>query len=439
MTVPRLKSLLPRSLYGRAALILIVPIVTIQLVVSIAFIQRHFEAVTRQLTAGVVLELLVVLGAADAMPGDPVAGAARVAAPLGLRVAPGEGARPGFRRDAWDLSGRIVIEEIGAGVPGVEGIDLSAHRGEVRILIDRYGDMLLVSADRRRVSASNPHQLLVWMIFFGVLMTFIAFLFLRNQLRPIKRLARVADSFGKGRSDPYRPSGALEVRAAGTAFLDMRSRIERQIEQRTLLLSGVSHDLRTPLTRLKLGLAMIEDRAEAAALEGDVAEMERMLDGFLAFARSDATETPAPADPVALVRRVVEDARRTGQDVVLLPPGEGAETPVPIRADAVARAVGNLVGNAARHAGRAEVSVIAGERSLRIVVEDDGPGIPKERREEAMRPFTRLDAARDPNRGGGVGLGLAIAADVARSHGGALRLGESGRLGGLRAELALAR
>ncbi|MDO9524052.1 MAG: ATP-binding protein, partial [Gemmobacter sp.] len=235
---------------------------------------------------------------------------------------------------------------------------------------------------------------------------------------------------------PYRPRGALEVRAAGAAFLDMRTRIERQIEQRTLMLSGVSHDLRTPLTRMKLELAMLDDSPEVRELCRDVSEMERMLDGFLAFARGDATEAAAETDLRALVEGLVARAARTGQRVVMVP---GLPAAGPLRADAVGRAVENLIGNAGRYATRAEVSVIADDRYLRVVVEDDGPGIAKDRREEALRPFTRLDGARDPNRGGGVGLGLAIAADVARSHGGSLRLGESSRLGGLRAELVLAR
>jgi two-component system osmolarity sensor histidine kinase EnvZ len=294
-----------------------------------------------------------------------------------------------------------------------------------------------IGFDRSRVSASNPHQLLVLMVFTGLLMTLIAFLFLRNQLRPIRRLARAAEAFGKGRVVAYKPSGATEVRSAGNAFLDMRARIERQIEQRTLLLSGVSHDLRTPLTRLKLGLAML-DEEDAAPMMRDVDDMQRLLDGFLAFVRGDATEEVAEkCDPLPFVRSVVEDARRTGQ-AVTLHAVEGAGV-VLMRQGAVRRALENLIGNATRYGTRAEVSLAILERAVRITVEDDGPGIPRDRREEAMRPFTRLDDARNQNRGTGTGLGLAIAADIARSHGGTLRLGDSARLGGLKAELVLAR
>jgi len=266
-------------------------------------------------------------------------------------------------------------------------------------------------------------------------MTVIAYIFLRNQLRPITKLAKAAEDFGKGRPVSYRPRGALEVRAAGRAFLDMRARIDRQIEQRTLMLSGVSHDLRTPLTRLRLGLSLLPEDAEVAALQKDVAEMERMVDEFLSFVRGDAMEGSSPTDVVALIEGVLA---RSGAGVHLAGVSGGAE-PVQMRPQAVARAVENLVSNARRFADRVEVRLDYQDRSLRIIVEDNGPGIPEAQREEALRPFTRLDVSRDPNRGGGVGLGLSIASDIALSHGGALRLSKSERLGGLRADLVLAR
>ena len=274
------------------------------------------------------------------------------------------------------------------------------------------------------------------MIFFGVLMTVISYFYLRNQLRPITRLAQAAEAFGRGRNLPYRPAGAVEVRAAGGAFLDMRARIERQIEQRTLMLSGVSHDLRTPLTRLRLGLAML-DEEEAEPMLRDVEDMQRLLDGFLAFARGVHEGEAEPVDPIALVRQIVEDAQRNQFDVTLSEvSGEGE---INLRGGSIRRAVENLISNAVRYGSRAEVSVVLTEKSLRIRVEDDGPGIPAESREEAIKPFTRLEPARNQNRGTGVGLGLSIVLDVARAHGGTLRLGQSDRLGGLQADIVIAR
>jgi Signal transduction histidine kinase len=210
------------------------------------------------------------------------------------------------------------------------------------------------------------------------------------------------------------------------------------MEQRTLMLSGVSHDLRTPLTRMRLSLSMLEDE-EAAALLQDVEDMQRMLDEFLNFAKGAAEGEPERVDPHALMAEVVEDARRAGRDVTLLPPeGEGTGT-VKLRRIAIRRAVDNLVSNAVRYGARAEVSVMLSDKTLRIRVEDDGPGIPEAQRVEAVKPFSRLDPARNQDKGSGVGLGLAIATDIARAHGGVLRLGESTRLGGLRADIVIAR
>lgn len=429
----RIRSFLPNSLYGRAALILVVPIVTIQLLVSVVFIQRHFEGVTEQMTSGIVLELRLVQAAAA--QGLPAAAAA--ALPLGLRVRPAAATAETNSRDWWDFSGRVVQRVLRAGLEGVRDVDLQSVHRVVLVTMDTADAPITVEIDRRRVSASNPHQLLVLMVFASLLLTLIAYVFLRNQLRPIKRLAEAAEAFGKGRVVPYRPRGAAEVRAAGAAFLQMRARIERQIEQRTLMLSGVSHDLRTPLTRMRLELAMLDPSPEVAALQDDLGAMERMLNAFLAFARGDATESPQSVDPVALVSEVAARARRAGLRVAVMP-GPPAP-PVSLRLDSVTRGVENLVNNAGRYADTCEIALAWDDETLTISVEDDGPGIPPDRRDEAMRPFTRLDSARDPNRGGGVGLGLAIAAEVASAHGGTLRLGSSARLGGLRADLILAR
>jgi len=438
----RIKNYMPRSLFGRAALILIVPVISIQLVVSVVFIQRHFDGVTRQLSRGVMLETRALLATVEgaASLGQAQAHVATLAGDLSLAVTLPAEARPTARGDLlsfWDLSGRSVGAVLHEGLATLDLVDLASSTRSVDLwLSTRHGPML-VKVSRSRVTPSNPHQLLVITAVASLLMTAVAFVFLRNQLSPITRLASAAVAFGRGEIAPYKPRGAIEVRAAGNAFLDMRSRIERQTQQRTLMLSGVSHDLRGPLTRLKLGLSLLPDGEDTTALQRDVQVMERLVDEFLAFARGDAMEEPMDSDPAALVAEVLERAHRMGQNVTLGPCSGSGQ--VRLRPQAILRALENLVGNSVRYGRRAEVSFALTEKSLRFSVQDDGPGIPQEKREEALLPFARLDAARDPNNGGGVGLGLSIAADIARSHGGVLRLGESETLGGLRADLVLAR
>ena len=434
-----LQRLLTRSLYGRAALILIVPVVAIQLVVSTAFIQRHYEGVTRQMTQGVAIDLGFLLAEIEASPSIEAAaatvpGLAR-ALEITLTLPAGPDAPVADQIALLDLSGRVIVDTLHAQVPGLVAADVTDEDRIVNLRFDSRHGPVQAELSRRRMSATNPHQLLVLMIFTSVLMTVISYMFLRNQLRPITKLAQAAEDFGKGRTVPYRPRGAQEVRAAGRAFLDMRARIDRQIEQRTLMLSGVSHDLRTPLTRLRLGLSLMPEDAEVEALKTDVIQMERMVDEFLAFVRGDAMEGSVLTDAVALVGGVVA---RAGAGV-RLPEVLGKAEPVQMRPQAIERAVQNLVSNAQRYGTVVEVRLEYLDRSLRISVEDNGPGIPEDQRDEALRPFTRLDRSRDPNRGGGVGLGLSIASDIALSHGGTLRLSRSDRLGGLRADLLIAR
>ncbi len=440
MRLPSLKRYTPRSLFARAALILLVPILTIQLVVSYVFIQRLYENVTEQMTGSVALDLRLVLDRVATEPDREAALAAAREVGVPLRIWPSWALEDQVledRRALLDLSGRVVMRELRRRIVGVAAVDLLTDDRQVFLRVSsRHGDVLMFFS-RDRVSASNPHQLLVLMVFVSLVVTVISFLFLKNQVRPIRALAEAASAFGKGQVLGYRPSGATEVRAAGAAFLEMRARIERHIEQRTLLLSGVSHDLRTPLTRLKLALSMEPDGPGIAEMRRDVDEMEEMLNTFLGFARVDATEDPEPVDPIALAERLVEASRRTS-DAVSMGPVEG-EGRVAMRPLAVERALENLIGNAARYGTRALVTVAISDRAVRFSIEDNGPGIPADRREEAVRPFARLDPARNQDLGGGVGLGLSIVRDIARQHGGSLRLGQSAQLGGLQADLVIAR
>jgi two-component system osmolarity sensor histidine kinase EnvZ len=355
-----------------------------------------------------------------------------------LRLSAEEAAQPEALRRFYDLTGGAVEETFKAEVIRPLTLDLISSDKviDARILTDK--GVLAAEVERRRMIASNPHQLLVVTGLTTFALAGVAVLFLRNQVRPIRDLAVAADAFGKGRTLAFRPAGAEEVRRAGAAFLAMRARIEKQIESRTRMLSSVSHDLRTPLTRMKLALAMMEDDDEAEELARDIREMERMIDEFLAFARGEAAEEMAPVDPDALVAEVADELRRGGVAVETVRSGEPSE-PVAMRRGAIKRAIANLAENAAAFGNRVEIGLWVGRAAIEICVEDDGPGIPETDRETALTPFARLDDARNQDRGGGVGLGLAIAADAARAHGGALMLEDIPRLGGLRARMRLPR
>lgn len=425
-----LKRFVPRGLYGRAALIVFVPVLTILLVFSVAFIQRHYDGVTRQMTGNFVLVVdhIVAQVAGSATPDETAQDLSRAFGLLVVRTdtVPADT----LARLPWyDLSGQLAERELRANLP--ELLSLRLTGGEAAIWMMAGQIPVRIEFSLSRISARNPHQLIVLMAVIGVFMSLVSFVYLKNQMRPIQRLARAAEAFGRGERHPLRIGGATEVRAAGYAFVEMRERIERHIEQRTLLLSGVSHDLRTPLTRLRLSLSLLSDEPEATAMARDLSEMEALIDRFLEFARAQSTEDPVLTDLAALVQD-----RCSGRDGVILEavgPGPFAM----VRPQVLSRAVDNLVGNALRYGVRARVQLGISGDMAEIVIEDAGPGIPADQIDRALRPFVRLDASRGGASGSGVGLGLAIVADAVRSHGGKLHLGqgETPGYGGLRARI----
>ena len=292
--------------------------------------------------------------------------------------------------------------------------------------------VMRVTARRNQAYASNSHIFLLWMTGSSLVLLGVAILFLRNQIKPILRLSAVAEGFGKGREIEFKPRGAREVRQAGHAFIEMKRRIERAMEQRTAMLNGVSHDLRTIITRFKLSLALVEQTPEVEDLQRDVDEMSRMLEGYLAFARGDSAETAAETDMRILLEDLRSDVERLGAHVEAVEI-EGSPL-VTVRPDAMRRCLFNLAANAARYADTVAISGKREHRAFLVAIDDDGPGIPVESREEVFKPFVRLDDARQD--AGGSGLGLAIARDIARAHGGDVTLHDS-PLGGLRATVRI--
>ena len=319
----------------------------------------------------------------------------------------------------FSLLDQSLSEEISRQIRRPFWIDTVGRSALVEIRIRLDNTVMRVFARRNAAYASNSHIFLFWMVGTSVVLLTVAILFLRNQIRPILRLADAAESFGKGREVPnFRPRGAREVRRAAAAFIEMKTRIERTIEQRTAMLAGVSHDLRTILTRFKLELALIGDSREIEAMKKDVDEMARMLEAYLAFARGDFGRAVGADRHGRVPGELKADAERHGHSTSVAFHGHPIVT---VRPAAFKRCLANLVSNAARHARSIAIIGHRDHRWLTVTVDDDGPGIPAHLREEVFKPFLRLDDARNQDEGG-TGLGLAIARDIARSHGGDIAL-----------------
>lgn len=448
MMTRSIKPILPRSLFGRSILILIVPIILVQIVVGTIFVDRLFRDVTVQMTTFAAQEIDFVIGQIEGHEfgrgdsPDPLRLSA-FATPFGISTPrnPSEGRCSSTdSKLLWDVTGRHVIDVLRQEIPAVQAVDLTSNKREVRLCASTSAGTIEFTVPRAKVSARNPHQLLVAMVLASLLFTAISILFLRNQINPITGLARAAESFGMGHSVPFRPRGALEVRRAGSAFLTMRDRIERHIEQRTIMLSGVSHDLRTPLTRIKLSLSLMPEDEETRLIRRDVSEMEKTLDEFLAFASDAAGEEVKPIIVKQLAIDLVGNRKRSGDDVDLrIMTSVDDQVVTNARRAALARAIDNLLSNACHHGSSVRLSVDVRNEMVAFIVEDDGPGIPPSQRQSVFLPFLRLDDARNQDKGTGIGLGLTISKDVAEAHGGTVELGTSENLGGLKAVLSVPR
>jgi len=417
---------MPKRLYFRAALILVFPVVFLQLIVSIVFIQRHFEGVTVQMTRTVAAELDLIT---EVIEREGAVAAQQIARSLGMSMSiVAQNTRFVERRRIYDLTGLVVRRELLA-LPEILTVDLPDNR-KVNARIKSGEEFFDLQFSRRRVSASNPHQLIVYLLVFGAFFTVIAFFYLRNQLRPITRLADAAEAFGHGENVQYDPSGALEVRAAGQAFLDMRERIQRHLKQRTMILSGVSHDLRTPITRLKLGLSFLP-KEQREPLEKDVEDMNLLLNEFLDFAKfENEAEVPAEeTNPSILIDDLIQNFSRA--DIKIKTTGEISNKLFKLKPFAIKRALENLINNAHRYGDQILIEKKIENNFLILSVHDDGPGINESQHDEVLQPFTRLDKSRNQNKGSSVGLGLPIAKEIAEGHGGILKLSRSSLLSGL--------
>ena len=429
-----LKRQMPTSLWGRSLLIIVLPVLVMQVAVTWAFFDMHWQTVTARLSDGLAGD---IAWAAESYADDPtprnlevIAERAQRSMSLSIALQEGETLPSETRRGALGVVDRTLERALKARVDQPVWFDTTRYPAYVDIRVQQPQGVLRIIAPRERAVATQAHIFVLWLLIATVLLMGVAILFIRNQVRAIERLAEAAEAFGRGEPrERFKPSGAREVRAAARAFMDMRDRIQRHIDQRTALLASVSHDLRTPLTRLRLELALAPPFKRAEAMSGDMDEMEHMIDEYLAFARGEAGEAAQDVSIPDLLAAAAEDARRAGAEVEVVTP----ETlTAAVRPLAFKRAVINLAGNAAAHGEHVRLTARPlPSGGFEIAIEDDGPGIPDDMHEEAFRPFSRLDESRNQNRKG-VGLGLAIARDVARGHGGDILL-ERSDLGGLRA------
>ena len=428
-----IKSKMPAGLYPRSLLIIIAPMVILQSVVAFVFMERHWNTVTRRLSAAMTQDISGLIDIYRTYPQDPgntqIRRIAQQRFGLVVDFLPVSEMPPPGPKPFFSLLDQTLSDEIRRQIGRPYWLDTVGRSSIVEIRIQLDNAVMRVFARRSAAYASNSEIFLFWMVGTSLVLLAVAILFLRNQIKPIQRLADAAESFGKGREVPnFRPRGATEVRRAAHAFIEMKSRVERAIEQRTTMLAGVSHDLRTLLTRFKLELALFEDSPEVEALRNDVDEMAKMVEAYLAFARGDAGEQSAPTDMRTFLDDLKAHAEPESHHATVSFHGQPMVT---VRPAAFRRCLGNLVSNAARFARTIMISGHRDHRWLTITVDDDGPGIPAPMREEVFKPFLRLDDARNQDEGGS-GLGLAIARDIARSHGGDILLGDS-PLGGLRA------
>jgi two-component system, OmpR family, osmolarity sensor histidine kinase EnvZ len=432
----KIASMMPKGLYARSLLIVILPMVILQTVITYVFLERHWQLVTHQLSTALTQDIAAVIDIYQSYPQDKndekLERIAQEKMHIDIEFLPKGALPPPLPKPFFSIVDAALSNEIRRQIGRPFWLDTVGRSNliEIRILLDNA--ILRVVAYRSAAYASNSYIFLLWMLGTSLVLILVAIGFLRNQIKPILRLATAAEAFGKGRDAPFRPRGAREVRQAGQAFIEMKRRIERSIEQRTAMLSGVSHDLRTILTRFKLSLALMGDDPDSEDMQKDVGEMQRMLEAYLAFARGDAGETAARINMREFLEALGGDLQRQGRQAAISYSGDPYVT---VRPDAFKRCLVNLVANAQKHAKTIHIGAVRDHRFLTIHVDDDGPGIPADLRDDVFRPFFRIDPARTQDESkSGTGLGLAIARDIARSHGGDIALDKS-PLGGLRASV----
>jgi len=432
----RIKKYLPKSLLGRSLMIIVTPLILLQIISATIFYETHWDKVTLRLARSVAGDIAAVISLMRYEPVIEVQDRIFDLAAETMQLA------VSYRDKAVldnspnindDLMTRMLSQALKSAVGKPFHIDADSRGRHVMIDIQLPKGVLHVVTPRKRLFSSTTYVFVIWMIGTSLILFAVATIFMRNQVKPIRRLADAAENFGKGRDvSTFKPEGAAEVRQAASAFMAMRERIVRQIRQRTDMLAGVSHDLRTPLTRMRLQVEMLGQVSGADDLKSDIAEMEHMLEGYLSFARGEGTEQVKLTNLSLLLDTVAEQSRRKGGLIDLHIENS---CQMPLRATAFKRCLTNLVDNAMRFGDHVTMRAGIREDRYEITIDDDGPGIPVDQRQDVFRPFFRVEDSRNPITGG-IGLGLTIAGDVVRSHGGEIDLTDSPN-GGLRVHLRM--
>lgn len=438
----KLKRILPRSLLGRSLMILIVPVVLVQIVTGYVFFDRHWDRMIQRLCDAVAGEVAMVVeeietGADQNMSADITLRAIHHLG-LNMHLKPGQSithttvdAKPGWETMVADIFVPVLHDRLKR--PFALRFDFADKW--VYLDVQMKGAVLHVSLPERRVFSSSGYIYLLWVFASATILLLTAILFMRNQVRPIRKLAIAAERLGRGQEVSFfKPEGAREVRRAGRAFMDMAARIRRQMEQRTLMLAGVSHDLRTPVTRLKLALSMMPESPDTQDMQADLDDMERMIGGYLDFVRGEGGEASESTNLNAFLTDIIQTCAKAGGDIHLHCP---AQERVSLKPMAFRRCLGNIISNAQRYGSAVWVTVTRNDANdIVIAVEDDGPGLSPELYEDVFKPFYRGDAARSQTHGS-VGLGLSISMDIIHSHGGQIWLESSEDHGGLAVYLTI--
>tara|TARA_A100001037_G_scaffold220579_1_gene198388 strand:- start:652 stop:1959 length:1308 start_codon:yes stop_codon:yes gene_type:complete len=432
-----IKNFLPKSLLGRALLIIVMPLIILQLVSATIFYETHWAKVSRKLAYGLVGDIatLVELLRLDNTDRSLKSIQALASQNMGLSVRLKKNqilSKVAEAEQNWNIEDSFV-KVLRSSLQRPFNIKESTIEKHILVNIQLSEGVLQVEFARKRLFSSTTYVFVLWMVGTSMILFGLATIFMRNQVKPIRRLAIAAEDFGKGRDTPnFKPEGAIEVRQASSAFISMRDRIKRQVSRRTEMLAGVSHDLRTPITRMKLQLELLKENKNTGELARDLSEMEHMLEGYLAFARGEGEELPKEVDVVKLVKQVIEDVKKNGANIGL---SSEKRVLISLRPNLFRRCIANLIENADRYASAVSVELTVEVGFVKILIDDNGPGISEELRDQVFRPFFRLDDSRNLDTGG-VGLGLAIARDAIISHGGEIELQDS-PTGGLRVMLKL--